>query len=198
MIEQLRIIERESRRCGDIIKNLLTYARQAPQPPRGAELNDRRRTRARAGAAQARIAERRTGGALRRGLCRRCGAIRADPAGAVVLLVNAAEAMPHGRAVGGGDRNRSRRRAAARLVRDNGGGIPQEVLPRIFEPFFTTKEEQQRTGLGLAVAQSIVEQHCGDITVRSTPGQGTEFTMTLPVTPRRRGPIRSCRAARRN
>jgi two-component system NtrC family sensor kinase len=72
----------------------------------------------------------------------------------------------------------------ARLtVADNGGGIPEDVLSRIFEPFFTTKEEQQRTGLGLAVAHSIVEQHAGTITVRSTPGQGAEFTVILPGRP---------------
>jgi two-component system NtrC family sensor kinase len=67
-------------------------------------------------------------------------------------------------------------------VRDTGGGIPEDVLPRIFDPFFTTKEDQNRTGLGLAVAHSIVEQHAGEISVRSTPGEGTEFTVALPVT----------------
>jgi signal transduction histidine kinase len=56
------------------------------------------------------------------------------------------------------------------------------VLPRIFDPFFTTKEDQNRTGLGLAVAYSIVEQHAGEITVRSKPGEGTEFRVALPVT----------------
>ena len=66
-------------------------------------------------------------------------------------------------------------------VKDTGGGIPEDVLPRIFDPFFTTKEDQNRTGLGLAVAHSIVEQHAGEISVRSTPGEGTEFTVTLPA-----------------
>jgi len=54
-------------------------------------------------------------------------------------------------------------------------------LPRIFDPFFTTKEDQNRTGLGLAVAHSIIQQHAGDILVDSTPGVGTEFQVTLPV-----------------
>jgi len=73
-------------------------------------------------------------------------------------------------------------RAAVR-VKDSGSGIPADVLPRIFDPFFTTKEDQNRTGLGLAVAHSIVEQHAGDITVNSVPGQGTEFQVALPIQP---------------
>ena len=66
-------------------------------------------------------------------------------------------------------------------IKDTGCGIPADVLPRIFDPFFTTKEDQNRTGLGLAVAHSIVEQHAGEISVRSAPGEGTEFTVRLPV-----------------
>jgi len=70
---------------------------------------------------------------------------------------------------------------AALRVKDSGCGIPEDVLPRIFDPFFTTKEDQNRTGLGLAVAHSIVEQHGGEIKVDSTPGQGTEFRVALPL-----------------
>jgi signal transduction histidine kinase len=66
-------------------------------------------------------------------------------------------------------------------IKDSGCGIPQDVLPRIFDPFFTTKEDQNRTGLGLAVAHSIVEQHAGEISVSSAPGEGAEFTVRLPV-----------------
>ena len=66
-------------------------------------------------------------------------------------------------------------------VKDSGSGIPEDMLPHIFEPFFTTKQDQLRTGLGLAVAHSIVEQHGGEISVRSTPGEGTEFTVALPA-----------------
>jgi signal transduction histidine kinase len=66
-------------------------------------------------------------------------------------------------------------------VRDTGTGIPAEALPRIFDPFFTTKDDQNRTGLGLAVAAGIVEQHAGEITVHSTPGEGAEFRIALPA-----------------
>ncbi len=65
-------------------------------------------------------------------------------------------------------------------VTDNGPGIPAEVQSRIFEPFHSTKG-QGGTGLGLAAARKITEEHRGRIVVESTPGQGTRFTVTLPV-----------------
>ena len=66
-------------------------------------------------------------------------------------------------------------------VRDNGSGITPDVMPHLFEPFYTTKTDEQRTGLGLAVAKSIVEQHGGDISVKSKAGEGAEFIIRLPV-----------------
>jgi signal transduction histidine kinase len=66
-------------------------------------------------------------------------------------------------------------------VRDNGHGIPAEVLPRIFDPFFTTKEVGQGLGLGLFVVFEIVEEHGGCIAVKSTPGQGSSFIIRLPA-----------------
>jgi two-component system NtrC family sensor kinase len=103
----------------------------------------------------------------------------------LVLMVNAAEAMPKG-GRWKWPRSSTRRGALLAAVKDTGGGIPADVLPRIFDPFFTTKEDQNRTGLGLAVAHSIVEQHAGEIAVRSTPGEGTEFTVALPAAAARR------------
>ena len=66
-------------------------------------------------------------------------------------------------------------------VEDDGHGIEPELLPRIFDPFFTTKGKGTGTGLGLANSYSIVEQHDGMITVDSTPGQGSRFTVYLPL-----------------
>jgi signal transduction histidine kinase len=67
-------------------------------------------------------------------------------------------------------------------ISDTGSGIPEDVLPQIFEPFFTTKEQGQGTGLGLSLAYSIVKNHGGTIDVETTPGEGTTFTLELPLT----------------
>ncbi|MGH7973222.1 MAG: two-component system sensor histidine kinase NtrB, partial [Limisphaerales bacterium] len=66
-------------------------------------------------------------------------------------------------------------------IQDTGIGIPPEVLSRLFEPFVTTKPSG--TGLGLAITKQIVHHHRGTITARSHPGQGTTFTIVLPMLP---------------
>lgn len=70
-------------------------------------------------------------------------------------------------------------RSIAVTVRDNGPGIPEDVRAKIFEPFFSTKGSKG-TGLGLAVAQKVVREHGGDISVRSQPGRGAALTIWLP------------------
>ena len=63
-------------------------------------------------------------------------------------------------------------------IRDTGSGMPEDIKSKIFEPFFSTKEEG--IGLGLPIAQRIVEEHRGEIRVESNPGEGTTFYITLP------------------
>lgn len=67
------------------------------------------------------------------------------------------------------------------VVADTGQGIPDAVQKRIFEPFFTTKPVGKGTGLGLSISWDIIQRHEGRIAVASVPGQGTTFTITLPV-----------------
>ena len=68
------------------------------------------------------------------------------------------------------------------IVKDNGNGIPQNIIDKIFQPFFTTKPTGQGTGLGLSLTYDIItKEHNGTITVESEEGEGTEFTIQLPV-----------------
>jgi two-component system NtrC family sensor kinase len=66
-------------------------------------------------------------------------------------------------------------------VIDSGQGIPADQISRIFEPFYTTKEPGRGTGLGLSVCHQIVDRHGGQIRVSSQPGEGTTFTVILPI-----------------
>lgn len=98
------------------------------------------------------------------------------------LVMNAAEASPQGGMVI--VRTAREHGAAPGLVlevEDHGSGIPEDIQPRIFDPFFSTKEEGRGVGLGLAVVYGIVEAHGGTIEVRSAAGQGTVFTVRLPL-----------------
>ena len=97
----------------------------------------------------------------------------------IALATNAIDAMPNGGKLEFYVRQDPRRIIIE--VSDTGIGIPTEDLPRIFEPFFTTKEVGKGTGLGLAVCYGIVSEHSGRISVRSSPGKGTTFTISLPL-----------------
>ena len=66
-------------------------------------------------------------------------------------------------------------------IRDNGNGIPPEVVDKIFNPFFTTKPTDRGTGLGLAICSDIIRQHGGEIRVESEPGEFTEMIIELPL-----------------
>ena len=66
-------------------------------------------------------------------------------------------------------------------VKDNGNGIPQNIVDKIFQPFFTTKPTGQGTGLGLSLSYDIIKAHGGEIKVESKEGKGSEFKIQLPV-----------------
>jgi signal transduction histidine kinase len=66
-------------------------------------------------------------------------------------------------------------------VKDNGPGIPENIRQKIFQPFFTTKPAGQGTGLGLSLSYDIIKAHGGEIKVTSENGNGTRFTIYLPI-----------------
>lgn len=67
------------------------------------------------------------------------------------------------------------------MIKDNGHGIPPEIIPRIFDPFFTTKDVGRGMGLGLFIVHEIIDEHDGCISVNSAPGHGTTFNIRLPL-----------------
>jgi two-component system NtrC family sensor kinase len=182
MAEQLQTIERESKRCGDLVKNLLTFSRQAPSHREPNDLN----TVVHRAVMLIKHKLDMQGVELAENLAGELPPVECDANQiqqvVLVLLVNASEAMPKGGCIEVRTEFDAAGEQSVVWVKDNGSGIPEDALPRIFDPFFTTKEDQNRTGLGLAVASSIVEQHTGEITVRSKPGEGTTFRVALPVT----------------
>jgi two-component system NtrC family sensor kinase len=95
------------------------------------------------------------------------------------LFLNAADAMPDGGTLRIAMSRRGRGEVEARVA-DTGCGMPPEILRRIFEPFFTTKPAGKGTGLGLAAAKRIAEEHGGTIAASSEVARGTELRITLP------------------
>jgi signal transduction histidine kinase len=97
----------------------------------------------------------------------------------IALATNAIDAMPEGGTLT--FRAFPQQNRVTIEVQDTGIGIPPENMSKIFEPFFTTKEIGKGTGLGLAVCYGIITEHGGRLSVRSSVGVGTTFTIFLPI-----------------
>ncbi|MBI4478346.1 MAG: GAF domain-containing protein [Acidobacteria bacterium] len=97
------------------------------------------------------------------------------------LVLNARDAMPKGGWLSVSTRVENGHAIA--VVADTGSGIPNEHLTRIYDPFFTTKGIGEGTGLGLSVVYGIVREHQGALSCESAVGEGTRFTLTLPLAP---------------
>lgn len=180
--QHLQLIARECARCGNIVRNLLLFARHSGGEMAPVDANE--------------VAERALmlvrhhlemhGIELHRELLERDSQVIADGAqlqqALLALLVNAVEAMTSANDRGGvlGLRLEGDAEAVTFHVQDTGVGIHPEVLPHIFEPFFSTKHQESGVGLGLAVVYGIVQRHGGSITVDSEPGRGTTFHMRIP------------------
>jgi two-component system NtrC family sensor kinase len=178
MRDSLQLIENESRRCGDIVRSLLTFARVQPLNISDFDLNS-------IVAVTIKLVEHKLdlGNIVPRlELAPDLPLLRGD-AGQIeqmllAIVMNAIEAMPRE----GNLRIATSHTGDSIVLRitDDGMGIPPDILPRLFEPFTTTKEEGKGVGLGLAISKAIVDRHGGTIDVQSEVGRGTTFTITLP------------------
>ncbi len=179
-MECLELIASESRRCGDLIKNLLTLSRTAPMNVQSTDLHaviDRCLLLVRPQLEQGGIE-------VQLKLAEDLPQVPCDPAQIeqvlLILIMNAKDAMPRGGNLWIETRRSNAEPVIEIQVRDDGAGIAPDVLAHIFEPFMTTKESGHGVGLGLAISRGIVERHKGRIEVESQLGRGTAFTITLP------------------
>jgi len=184
MLENLSVIENEIKRSGEIVKNLLVFARGTEEHFEEHDINS--------------IVEKSllllnhkfkiSNIQLLKNFCYEDTTIFCNENQIkqmlVALLVNASDAMPEGGTVTVTTRCLPSEDAIEIQVADTGVGIPEEVLPHIFEPFFTTKKEGSGSGLGLSVVYGIVHRHQGTIHVESKPGKGSTFFIKLPRHPR--------------
>jgi two-component system NtrC family sensor kinase len=182
MYDCLHLIESESKRCGDLVKNLLTFSRTAPLNIDWHDVNT--------------IVDRcvklvqhhlELGGVqLTLDLDPQLPAVQCDSAQIeqviLALTMNAIEAMPRGGNLWISTRGLQASKQISIQIRDDGIGIPLDSMNRLFEPFYTTKEGGKGVGLGLAISRNIVERHRGKIEVESQPGRGTTFYIFIPTT----------------
>lgn len=178
--DSLDLIASESRRCGDLVRNLLTFSRTTPMNLQATNLNQVVDRTLRLVQHQLDLAGIHVQPQLDLDLPPvLCDAAQIEQV-LLALVMNALDAMPQGGNLWiTTSRNREPNHVRI-VVRDDGSGIPPEILPRIFEPFLTTKETGRGVGLGLAISHSILERHNGSIEVQSEAGRGTTFTVTLP------------------
>lgn len=178
----LALIDRESVRCSEIVKNLLVFARGQSVRTRMVSINEIVQNSLMLVRHHLEMHKIR----LETTLLSDEPTIVADQGqiqqAVLALLMNAIEAM-HGlkdREAVLSVRLRGEAERVEFSIQDTGVGIAPELLPHIFEPFVTTKGETSGVGLGLAVVYGVVHAHGGEITVQSTPGVGTTFTVWLP------------------
>jgi two-component system NtrC family sensor kinase len=180
-IESLDLIASESKRCGELLHNLLSFSRTDPMNLCLSDLNQVVTRTVRLVEHKAEI----SGVQLQVDLERDLTPIQCDAAQieqvTLAMVINAMDAMPHGGNLWVSTRLLPGKEQVELQVRDDGIGIPPEILPQIFDPFTTTKEVGKGVGLGLAVSKGIVERHGGHIEVASELGVGTTFRIILPV-----------------
>lgn len=180
-ITMLDLVESESRRCGDIVRNLMTFGRPTSMNCEPTDLNAIMDRCVRLVQHQLDLKNIE----LRLQVATDLPQVRCD-AGQIeqvvlALVMNAIDAMPNGGNLTLVTRKTVDPGVVQFEVRDDGVGMPPEILANMFEPFFTTKERGRGLGLGLAISRNIVERHQGQIEVSSELGKGTIFKITLPT-----------------
>ncbi|ABF41604.1 periplasmic sensor signal transduction histidine kinase [Candidatus Koribacter versatilis Ellin345] len=180
MAENLDLVATESRRCGDLVKNLLSFSRTNPINLEWIAVNPIVDRVVKLAAHKLEMG----GIQIHVDTASDMPVVHADAAQIeqvlLALTMNAIDAMPHGGNLWIATTITDHSELLLQ-VKDDGMGISSEILPRLFEPFLTTKDTGKGVGLGLAISHNIVERHNGRIEVDSQVGRGTTFNVYLPL-----------------
>jgi two-component system, NtrC family, sensor kinase len=180
MLHHLRLIQTETKRCGDIVKGLLDFSRKDQDDFEARHLHDLLNATYELMSHPIRIANIR----FYKDLTATSDLINCSPnqikQACVAILVNASEAILENGEIIVRTMNPDDDTIKVEIS-DNGIGISAGDLPHIFEPFFSTKHDARGIGLGLPIVHGIIQNHEGKIQIKSEPGQGTTFSITLPL-----------------
>ena len=177
----LEIMEKETGRCGRIVKELLAFARGGGPSVENIQPNDIVQSvlnlmNYRLGLQQIQV---------KLELDPQLPTVQANgdkiQQAVLCLVTNACEAMPEGGALTARTRVSPDGKAVEMLIADTGHGIPEEARDKIFEPFMSTKTRGDNLGLGLFVSRGNIQRHGGQITFETEIGKGTEFKISLPL-----------------
>lgn len=181
VIENLSVITSETKRCGEIVKNLLLFAKQSIGDVQEVHLNDIITLSTKVIDHSARMKEIELKTDLDHGDDR----VNCDPGAIqqilVALIVNSLDSSSQGKEIIVRTNYKDPENVEFKVI-DFGHGIAEKDLPFIFDPFFSTKDSNSSLGLGLSAVYGIIQKHSGSIHVESKVGKGTEFSITLPRT----------------
>lgn len=182
--ERFELVEdlvHESERARDIVRNLLDFARESEVELTPLDMEQLIGDTLQLAANQVKLAKVKVRGEVEENVPPVHGDRHQLTQVFLNLVLNALDAMPDGGVLEITVEKSEDRNYVNIAFADTGMGIPQQYIDNIFDPFFSTKKQARGTGLGLSVSLGIIKQHGGDIRVESQVGEGTTFTVSLPV-----------------
>jgi signal transduction histidine kinase len=180
-LEMVDDLVNQSERAQRIVRNLLDFAREGEIEADAHEVQDIIEDTLRLATNQIKLSKVKVKGELDPNLPPIYGDRQQLEQVFLNIVLNALDAMPQGGALSISCSNTSDRELVTVDFTDTGVGIPEHRIADVFTPFFTTKPGATGTGLGLSVSLGIIRQHGGDMKVRSQVGEGTTFSVLLPV-----------------
>ncbi|TDO04026.1 two-component system NtrC family sensor kinase [Sunxiuqinia elliptica] len=180
MLKHLKLIESETKRCGDIVKGLLDFSKKDQEGFEAKHLHKILSDTATLMSHPMKIANIH----FLTDLSAKHDQIFCSPnqikQACMAILVNASEAVGENGEITLRTHNPNSDQVEIEII-DNGIGIAEADLPYVFEPFFSTKEKASGTGLGLSIVHGIIQSHKGKTEAKSQPGKGTTIAITLPL-----------------